>query len=1059
MLLLVVGAKIFESELASYTMSRLESQIEAPMSIGKVSLIPLFSFPRLSAEINDLWIGEPEGQKGDTLFCIRSLKVGLDTWDLIDGIYTIDKVEISGLDFDYTLDKNGKSNIDFLIYAFVDTTLVIEAIPEISDEAVSKPLDITAENCKLENIRINYYDSLTQMGSQVYIPKITIKGKTKNNIYKGKTEGSVILKHCLFEKTYINKMKSCAVNFELEYEDNIAAINKLSIISEGVNLGVQGNLSLGDTIGIDANLIAKSLDLDILKKYIPNQYLKEYGIINLGGFTDISANIKGKYADSTLLPIIDADLILNGITLQTIEYPEIKTLNLAAHINSGEKSDMSKATINITDLEIRTLESSVLLKGTMNGLKNTRYDISTFLDINLSEFEDYVPDSLAQNLKGNVTASISTTGILPDKFSDDFTDYLANRTALSLNLYNISGLLSDSISIENFSCEINYLPEIFGAKKVHINNLNLKSEPLNVNLQNSTLTAMLTGRFSEPLKMGADLQSFRIQNGNNLIVGSAKINNFEAPEFDINTNILLRLDELMVFVPDSLINTMTGTLKAGIQAKGRIHLDSLEVYKYPIILENSNIDLSLDNIFLEFPDLPINKMTGTLNAFVQTSGHIHPDSMETQLFPLIFENSSLDLTLDNICLEFPDSIMNVDSISANISLRNDELKVDKLSTTYNGLSFKMDSTIVQNIYSAVLLNQKEELYVKTQFEIGDILFDDFKHLMAFGSTNAGPETNSDNIGVSAETSLPDEPQNWTFLIHGKASVNSIIIDSTVLEGFQINRLHIRDLSTLFKLTDSAYIADQFRFKAFEGEMNNSFHYKIRNDGTQSLSAHNVIQNMNIRTLLKDMDNFGMDSVISYENISGILSTDLNTFFPIDDSVLIDKTMVSGDITLEAGGVYDYPPAQELSKFSGIKELDNIQFKTLRSNIFMFKNKLYVPRTNIVCTALDIAAFGMHGLEKDYEYHMEVHLSNILFGKSKKRKNKQDIAGNEIDESTLKKSSRKLIYAEIDGDSKVGWDTRDSRDKMMNKIRVQEKMLGFIFFPKNIHYSTEIDKNN
>jgi hypothetical protein len=250
--------------------------------------------------------------------------------------------------------------------------------------------------------------------------------------------------------------------------------------------------------------------------------------------------------------------------------------------------------------------------------------------------------------------------------------------------------------------------------------------------------------------------------------------------------------------------------------------------------------------------------------------------------------------------------------------------------------------------------------------------------------------------------------------------------------------------------------DQFKFKAFEGEMNNSIHYKLREDGTSSVSTRNLISNMNMRTLLRDMDNFGLDSLITYQNISGLLSTDLNTFVPIEDSVRLDKMMISGDLTLEKGGVYDYAPAQEISKFTGIKELDNIQFKTLRSNIFMFKNKLYVPRTNIVSNAIDIAAFGMQSLEGDNEYHLEIHLSNILFGKSKRRNKKQDTSGEEIDEESLKKSSRKIRYAVIDGESKVGLDTKDSREDMMNKIRVQRKMLDFIFFPKNIHYNTDLE---
>lgn len=1065
MILVVVGATIFEDKLASFTMERLEDEINAPMSIGKVSINPLFSFPRLSAEINDFWIGDPNSKNSDTLFFISNFKIALNSWDLINGIYTMYKVEISGLDFDYIISKNGKSNIDFLLYAFVDTSR------EIPNKSVAIPLNLTANKFKLENIYINYYDSLHLTGARVFIPEITLKAKTKNDIYSGKTEGSFVLSHCFFKETKLDEMESCTITFDLEYEDNEANIKKLSINSEGINLGMEGMIRLSDTITINANLEAKildfdilkkyipnkfshlygntnlaqmesvslnlkmeyednnaniekllihsegihldmegtvsfsdtlnidanlnalSLDFDILKKYIPNQYLKEYEIINFGGIVDISAQIKGKYADSTLLPLVNADMKFRNISLQTVDYPRIDTMNLTVHITNGEKLDLSEAAVNITSLEIVSPKSYVYLEGSIKGLNNPQYNLRSNLDINLMEFENIIPDSVAQNLEGNISAFIKTRGVLPKIIPDDFVDYVLDKSTFSINFKKVSALLSDSLQVEDFSADINYSPQKSGAKKIQINKLNLKSEALNLHLQNTSLTVILSGKVSNPKTMSADLQSFRVQSGNSQIVGSGKVKNFETPEFDIKTSIILNLEELMVFVPDSLIKKMTGTIKANIQSKGKINADSLDV----------------------------------------------------QLFPILFENSIFDLTFNNISLAFPDSIMNIDNLSAKISLKNDMLNIDDFSAIYNGLKFEIDSSLVQNIYKAVLLNQKEELYIKTHIKLGDILFDDFKQLMDLETTNNDIDTN-----------ITTEEQNWTFMIHGSASVNSFIIDSTAFKDFNINRLHINDMSALFKLTDSSYIVDQFKFKVFEGEMNNSLHYKVREDGTQSLSSHNLIQNMNIRTLLRDMDNFGMDSIITYENISGLFSTDLNTFVQIDDSILIDKMMVSGEITLEKGGVYNFSPAQEISNFTSIKELDNIQFKTLRSNIFMYKNKLYFPRTNIVSNALDIAAFGMQSMLGDSEYHLEVHLSNILFGKSKKRNKKQDKSGEEIDEKSLKKSSQKVRYTVTEGKSKVGRDTKDARDEMMNKIRVQKKMLDFIFFPKNIHYNTDID---
>ena len=1085
MILLVVGAKIFEDQLASIAMEELENEIDAPMSIGKVSLIPLFSFPRLSAEINNLWIGDPKGKNNDTLFYINSLKVGLDSWDLFKGIYTIDKVEVSGLDFDYVIGKDGKSNIDFLIDAFVDTTAKFDPDLINPNDTLITPLDLSAEKLKLENIHINYFDSLSNTASRVYIPEVNIKVKVKNDIYTAKTIGSFVLSNCLFEGAKAEQMESCTIYFDLEYEGIEATINELSIISEGIELAVEGSFRNSNTLSVDATLEAKTLDFDILKKYlpdeylalykgtklgrmetsvldiemdyegddakikklsfnskgidldlegninhsdtmiidarfdantldfdilkkfIPNKYIEEYGLIDLGGVAEVSARINGKYADSTLLPLVDADVNLRNIRLQTKDYPKIDTLNLAAQISSGENPYMNNAVVKIADLLVKTPLSSFQLDGIIRGLEKPLYNLSTKLNINLAEFKNQIPDSLAKNLEGIIISTIETSGALPEEIPDDFTDYVLDRSTLSVNFRDVSALFMDSIQIDGFSSDFNLRPHNSRDKKIQITNLNLNSKALNLDLQNTSMTAILSGRVSDLSTLRAELQSFRIQNGSNLIVGSAEINNFEAPEFDVNANVFLKLEELMAFVPDSMVKSMTGTIKAGVQSKGKIH----------------------------------------------------PDSLDSQLYPILFENSSFDLDLNNISLTFPDSIMNVDNISARISMTDDMLKVDDFSAMYNGLSLEMDSTIVQNIYNAVLLNQNKELYLKTHIKLGDIFYDDFKHLMAMGATQTDTDTISASAEPSTKTSTTEEAQNWTFLIHGSASVNGLIIDSTIIEDYKINRLHIEDLSTLFKLTDSTYIIDQFKFKAFEGEMNNSFHYKIREDGTQSVSAHNVIQNMNIRSLLIDMDNFGMDSLISYENISGLFSTDLNTFIPIDDSLLIDKMMVSGDIVLEKGGVYNYPPAQEVSEFTRIKELDNIQFKTLRSNIFMFKNKLYVPRTNIVSNALDIAAFGMQSMAGDCEYHLEVHLSNILFGKSKKRNKKQDNSGEEVDEGSLKKASHKVKYVITEGKSKVGRDTKEARDEMMNKIRVQQKMLDFIFFPKNIHYSTAVDKKN
>ena len=1090
MVVTVVAAKIFEDELVSFTVDKLEEKLEAPISVKKVSVIPLFSFPRLSAEINELYVGDPRSSTNDTLLFINSLKVGMDTWDLLYGAINIDDMQISGLDFDYLVDSTGNSNIDFILDAFSS-----ETHKETKKDTTSTPLDLSAEKFKLENIRVRYYDSESKIGTQAMIPEITLNAKTKNNIYKGKTKGSIVLSHCYFPDTKINLMNSCTIAFNLELEDVEAEIKDFSIVSEGLNLDIEGRFRYADTISANTVVSAKHLNFDILKKYIPDnylhlvgkqklaemeslklnikadyfqeklqiekmaltsdgieigvvgdiemgdttiintriepisinlnilkkyvlkQYLDEYGIRDFGGNLDFAATINGKIADSTLLPNVDIEANIKKLSLTTADYPQIDAINLNANITNGSNPDLSTASVKISKAEIFTPNSYLSLNGNVKGIQNSRYNLNTKMNLNLVDFADLMPDSLARNLSGKINAAFSTFGVLPNEFDDDFIDYALKRTNISLIARDVEALLFDTLYVENFGGNINYLPQDSGHMKVSIDTLSLKSDDLGIDIQNTSLLAVLSGNISDVDNMGVDLKRFHFQNGQSTIEGNALITNLSTPEFNINTNISLLLDDFTTIVPYSLVNKLTGKFSAGIQTHGKICFDSIDTQFIPILFENSSFYISTENISIEMPSTAI--------------------SLEGIANEIAYKDDKL--AVDNLCLQ--------------LSLKNDVLNINGFTFNFNGFDFGMDSTVVKNLYSAVLLNQPKELFVDTRINIGDIFYDDYENLVQILLNDSEPDSLTE---ITNEITEISEPTNWTFLIHGSASVKSVIIDSTSISGFKIHRLHVNDMSTLFKLTDSAYIIDKFKFKAFEGEMTNSFHYKIREDGYETVSTHNIINNMNVRTLLKDMDNFGMDSVIRWQNISGLLSTDLNTFIPVDKSVREDKICASGDIILEKGGVYDYDPATEISRFTGIKELDNIQFKTLHSNIFMYKNSIYIPRTEIVSNALDIAAFGEYNLNGDCEYHLEIHLGNIIFGKSDRRNKKQDESGDEIDEATLKKNSRKIRYSILDGKSKPALDSKKSREEMQVKIKTQKTMLNFIFFPKNIHYNTDLD---
>jgi len=99
---------------------------------------------------------------------------------------------------------------------------------------------------------------------------------------------------------------------------------------------------------------------------------------------------------------------------------------------------------------------------------------------------------------------------------------------------------------------------------------------------------------------------------------------------------------------------------------------------------------------------------------------------------------------------------------------------------------------------------------------------------------------------------------------------------------------------------------------------------------------------------------------------------------------------------------------------------------------------------------------MQSLGEDYEYHLELHLGDVLKGKSKKLLQEQAAGGNNVSDDDTDRSSIKLIYALNEGKSKVGFDTKKLQSAMLNKIRVQEKMLEVIFNPRGVSFDTGVE---
>ncbi|MFA6402085.1 MAG: AsmA-like C-terminal region-containing protein [Salinivirgaceae bacterium] len=975
--ILIVVAKLAENKIAQIALIQISKAIKAPVEIDDVDFTLLRRFPLATIELKGVRLGALRDSTNSDPSDFTS-----DTLVSIDKIFFSVKTrplikgeyEISKIEIvgaDFKYSINPKGIGNFDF--LMDTTQAVEP-----DTAL---LILDLESLLLKNISLTYIDDSSKMKAKLFIPELEVNAKVRNDKYSGTANGSIQLSDCSFEGTNAHLMKETTVDFNLDFSDEKVTLNKVNLITDGAKLHATGTALIKDTISVDIRLEGSDMDLSELIKYAPAEMLKEYGLQQLAGNMHFKASIKGMVADS-LLPQLELRMGLKNGAVVTFDYPALKNIHLSGQISNGALGNNQTTRIVFDTFHFETAQSQADFAFTVTNIDHPKYDVKADMQLDMAEFKKYIPDTLVRNLTGKLDVGFSTKGQLPDSIGDDFTDYVLENSRATIALHNFDINLDDTLKIHDFSGQMAYEPN-----HIEVTHLNLKVPLYKVILKNTAFDAVLSGKLTQTNSMGLNLKSFHIETEKSLFTGSAKVQNFDYPSYSFTTNMKLDLAEIKTMLPDSLVNQLSGEVTANISSAGKINLDSIE----------------------------------------------------QQMNDLVFESSAFELGFKNVTVGMPDTLMQIQNFTGQITMKPDTITIDKTSGIFSGIEFSADSTTIVNVYNTVIKNQHAQLYVEGNFHLGDL---DYAQLGAFmgtdtsviakDSTLASTENKSENPDSIA--TIDSAAVNYTFLMKGKFSVNSLKYDKVLLE----------DISTKFKLTDSVYKFENFKFHAFNGTMDNSIKMVMKPDGKTTIETHHIIEKMDIKKLLADFDNFG-DTSLTSENISGLFSTDLFTrMVMIGDSILYDDIRIKGDLKLEDGGVYNYQPAKDLAKFTNINELENIQFKTLESSIFMMKNKMYVPKTQIVSTAIDITAYGMQSMGEDYEYHIQLHLGDVLKGKSNKLLKEQAASGEDVSEDDADRNSVKLIYSLIEGKSKVGFDTKKLQTKMLTKIRTQEKILSLRF---------------
>lgn len=242
---------------------------------------------------------------------------------------------------------------------------------------------------------------------------------------------------------------------------------------------------------------------------------------------------------------------------------------------------------------------------------------------------------------------------------------------------------------------------------------------------------------------------------------------------------------------------------------------------------------------------------------------------------------------------------------------------------------------------------------------------------------------------------------------------------------------------------------QLNFQAFDGSvMAAGKLYKLEKTSRLNSTIH--LQSLSIGPLFEAYENFGQQAIVA-ENLAGKISAHVTLNFDLTDSLQISKPSIATDANIQIinGELVNYKPLEELSRFIDIDELKHVKFNELNTHLLIKDELITFDKTNIYSSAVDFSAMGTHDFDNRYEYHIEVVLSDILWGKARRRKQKDNEFGFITDDPS-QHTSIPLVIKGKGEEVKVAYDKKTSRSRIKESLENQKTELGITKTPETKH---------
>ncbi|MCO6499005.1 MAG: hypothetical protein J5I47_01330 [Vicingus serpentipes] len=355
------------------------------------------------------------------------------------------------------------------------------------------------------------------------------------------------------------------------------------------------------------------------------------------------------------------------------------------------------------------------------------------------------------------------------------------------------------------------------------------------------------------------------------------------------------------------------------------------------------------------------------------------------------------------------------NMNGSFQFNNNNIRVDSLSAQTQQSNFKLKGNC-NNLLSYLFIDN-QTLTIHTKLYATKLVLDE--------------------LLINDEKSIKDS--NYTLALPNNIRFNF----SATIDTFQFRKFHATHLTGNIELDDKVLTATQLSFNSMEGKVTGNFALDDSHNNELLMTSKVHLENINIRELFIQFENFGQKHILS-ENLKGKATTDIE-FASVWDNKLNadkDKIYVLADLNIENGALIHYQPIYAMSKFIDLEELEDIQFKTLRTQIEIKNQTVFIPKTSINSSAIDVTISGKHSFDNRIDYRFKLLMNDILWRKAKNNKKENSEFGYVEDDGLGKTTLFLRMVGTID-DYKLSYDTKGLKESFKENIQQEKQTLKTI----------------